>query len=91
LATLPVLTDRPAPDVVAKAVPDIDLLTGIASASRNSTRPAEIPRRAASLKMPREPEQIANVLWRRTCDQKRPVIDPLIAPVVTSCATREDN
>jgi len=87
----PVLTGLPAPDVAAKAVPDIDLLTGIALASRNSTRSAELRRRAASLKMPREPEQIANALWRRADDQKRTVIDPLIVPVVASSATREDN
>jgi hypothetical protein len=87
----PVLTGLPARDAAVKAVPDIDLLTGIASASRNSTRFAEIRRRAASLKMPREPERIANAFWRRARDQKELLIDPLIVPVVASSATREDN
>jgi hypothetical protein len=71
-----VLTGRPARDVAAKAVPDIVMVrVGNASASRNSTRSAEIRRPAASSKMPREQAQIANALWSRVDAQKRVPID----------------
>jgi hypothetical protein len=52
-------------DVVARAVPDIELRTDIASALGNSTRFAEIPQAAACLKTRREPAKIVSVRWQR--------------------------
>jgi hypothetical protein len=52
-------------DVVAKAAPATEPLMGIALASRNSTKFAEIRPTAACLRMLPGPAKIVSVRWHR--------------------------
>jgi hypothetical protein len=70
LATLYVRSVRLVMDAVAKAGQDTAPRMGIALASGSSTRSAEIPRAAASLKMPPRQAKTVRVRWRRADLQK---------------------